>query len=80
MSYISQDDIAYHQVRPNQPLNNQKPPVGKVGSEDRVASQTDWCERGVLSSSLGPIRYHQSVSLFQEAAGHSMVHKKEVHP
>ena len=35
--------------------------------------------RGVLSSSLGLIRYSLSVSLFLEAAGDTMVYKKEVH-
>ena len=54
--------------------------MGKVGSEGRPASQTDYCQRGVLSSSLELIRYSQSVSSFMEAAGHSMIHKKEVEP
>ena len=54
--------------------------MGKAGSEGRVARPTDWRQRGVLSNSLELIRYSRSVSLFLEAAGHSMVHKKEVHP
>ena len=37
-------------------------------------------QHGVLSSSLGLIHDSQGVSLFLEAAGHSMIHKKEVHP
>ena len=35
---------------------------------------------GFLSSSLELIRYSQSVSLFLEAADHSRIHKREVHP
>ena len=35
---------------------------------------------GFLSSSLELIRYSQNVGLVLEAAGHSTIHKREVHP